>query len=122
MARITKIVNFQVLVPRILPLELTPLNGFLNGFGKKSGSGRGKPEKYALDFQRFKMKKPNLSIGLFAEEERKTRLELAILAPCLECTSDFYNFLIVNTIKILQHGIMTGFCPVSVPKQSNKNN
>jgi len=74
------------------------LNGFLNGFGKKLRRGRGTPEKYALDFQQFKMKKPNLSIGLFAEEERKTRLELAILTPAFKASTCFPNLLIVNTI------------------------
>lgn len=51
LAKIVKIVNLKVQVTRILPLELTPLNGFLNGFGENSRSGRGTPEKYALDFQ-----------------------------------------------------------------------
>ena len=86
--RIVRIVNFQVQVPKNLPLELTPLNGFLNGFGKKRGNGRGTPEKYALDFQQFKMKKPNLSIGLFAEEERKTRLELATPTLARLCSTN----------------------------------
>jgi len=81
LAKIVKIVNFKVQVTRILPLELTPLNGFLNGFGKNLRYRRGTPKNYALDFQQSKTKKPNLSIGLFAEEERKTRLELAILTP-----------------------------------------
>ena len=88
LARIVKIVNFQVWFRKILPLELTPLNGFLNGFGEKMKSGRGTPEKYALDFQQFKMKKPNLSIGLFAEKERKTRLELATPTLARLCSTN----------------------------------
>ena len=88
LAKIVKIVNFKVQVTRILPLELTPLNGFLNGFGKNLKSGRRTPEKYALDFQQFKMKKPNLSIGLFAEKERKTRLELATPTLARLCSTN----------------------------------
>lgn len=70
-----RICEFRGKIPKNLPLELTPLNGFLNGFGENSRSGRGTPENYALDFQQFKIKKPNLSIGLFAEVERKTKIE-----------------------------------------------
>ncbi len=88
LAKIVKIVNFKVQVTRILPLELTPLNGFLNGFGKNLRYRRGTPKNYALDFQQSKTKKPNLSIGLFAEEERKTRLELATPTLARLCSTN----------------------------------
>ena len=65
-----------------------PLNGFLNDFGKNLRSGRGTSENYALDFQQLKIKKPNLSIGLFAEKERKTRLELATPTLARSCSTN----------------------------------